>query len=108
MIEAHGYVAETHQICTEDDYYLTVHRVLSPNDRVPSMPLNADTIKNTDAAVDNKNNEDRNSSVSPNCQRILESLDYTSPGSKLPVILSHGILSSSADWVLLGPQKALG
>jgi lysosomal acid lipase/cholesteryl ester hydrolase len=25
-----------------------------------------------------------------------------------PVILQHGILSSSADWVILGPDKALG
>ncbi|KYN32149.1 Lipase 3, partial [Trachymyrmex septentrionalis] len=61
LIEAHGYIAETHQICTEDGYYLTVHRVL-PNDRVPSVP---------------------------------------------PVIINHGLASSSADWVLLGPHKAL-
>jgi len=25
-----------------------------------------------------------------------------------PVILQHGVLASSADWVLLGPDKALG
>jgi len=82
-----------------------VHRVLS-NDQVP---LNDDTIRNTDATViDNKSSED-NSSVSSNCHRILETLGcYTSPGSKLPVIVNHGLLSSSADWVLLGPHKALG
>lgn len=107
LIKAHGYVAETHQICTEDGYYLTVHRVLSSNDRV-SSPLNADI--NTDAAVtDNKSSDSiDNSSVSPNCHRILETLECcTSPDSKLPVIINHGILSSSADWVLLGPDKAL-
>lgn len=110
LIEAHGYLAETHQICTEDGYYLTVHRVLSSNDRVPSMPLNDDTIRNTDAAViNNKSNEDHNPSVSSNRHQILETLKcYTSPGSKLPVIINHGILSSSADWVLLGPQKSIG
>lgn len=105
LIEAHGYIAETHQICTEDGYFLTVHRVLSSNDRVP----NADTILNTDATViDNKNSEDYNSSVSPDCHRILETLGYnTSPSSKLPIIINHGLVSSSADWVLLGPHKAL-
>lgn len=110
MIEAHGYLAETHQICTEDGYYLTAHRVLSSNDRVPSMSLN-DTIINTDTAViDNKNSDNCNSSDSPNYQRILESLECcnTNPDSKVPVIINHGIFSSSADWVLLGPQKALG
>ncbi|XP_077281143.1 lipase 3 isoform X2 [Temnothorax americanus] len=83
-----------------------MHRVLSPNDRVSSMPLNADTI--TEAAViDDKNSEDRKS-VSPDCQRILETLGCcTSPDSKLPVIISHGVLSSSADWVLLGPDKSI-
>jgi lysosomal acid lipase/cholesteryl ester hydrolase len=25
-----------------------------------------------------------------------------------PVILQHGVLSSSADWVILGPDKAFG
>lgn len=106
LIEAHGYVAETHQICTEDGYYLTAHRVLLSNDRVPSN----DTIINTDAAViDSKNSEDCNSSGSPDCQRIVESLEsYINLDSKLPVIVNHGILSSSADWVLLGPQKSLG
>ncbi|XP_011870620.1 PREDICTED: lipase 3-like [Vollenhovia emeryi] len=109
LIEAHGYVAETHQICTEDGYYLTAHRVLSSNDRVPSVPLNADTITNNDEAVtDNKSSEDRNSSVSPDGSRILETLECcTSPGVKLPIIINHGLLSSSADWVLLGPNKSL-
>ncbi|KYQ54206.1 Lipase 3 [Trachymyrmex zeteki] len=61
LIEAHGYVAETHQICTEDGYYLTVHQISG-------------------------------------C--------YIS-SSRLPVIINHGLVSSSADWVLLGPHKAL-
>jgi len=87
---------------------LTVHRVLS-NDR---MTLNANII-NTDATViDNKNskkiNKKCNSSVSADCHRILETLGYyTSTGSKLPVIINHGIMSSSAHWLLLGPHKAL-
>ena len=32
-----------------------------------------------------------------------------SPGrNRSPVLLMHGILSSSADWVLTGPEKGLG
>ncbi|KAL6267748.1 hypothetical protein P5V15_000819 [Pogonomyrmex californicus] len=107
LIKAHGYISETHQICTEDGYYLTVHRVLSSNDRIPSVPLNADSIIN--AAIHNGNSEDYNSSVSLDCHRILKTLRFcTNSGSKLPVIINHGLLSSSADWVLLGPQKSLG
>lgn len=29
-------------------------------------------------------------------------------GSGQPVFLQHGLLSSSADWLLSGPDKALG
>lgn len=29
-------------------------------------------------------------------------------GSGQPVFLQHGLLSSSADWLLSGPEKALG
>ncbi|XP_012526370.1 lipase 3 [Monomorium pharaonis] len=109
MIEAHGYIAETYQICTEDDYYLTVHRVLSSNDRVlSSVSINADPVTNTDAAAIDKNSEDCNLSVSPNFRGISNILgSHTNSSSKLPVIINHGLLSCSKDWVLLGPQKAL-
>lgn len=30
------------------------------------------------------------------------------PKVRPPILVNHGLLSSSADWVLLGPQKALG
>jgi len=103
LIEAHGYIAETHQICTEDNYYLTVHRVL-PNDRVPSVS-NADII-NIDATV--MNNEDHNLSISAESSQLLKTSGYYISSSRLPVIINHGLVSSSADWVLLGPHKALG
>ncbi|KAG5307850.1 LIP3 Lipase, partial [Pseudoatta argentina] len=103
LIEAHGYIAETHQICTEDDYYLTVHRVL-PNDRVPSVSLNADII-NTDATV--MNSEDHNLSISAESYQLLETSGSCISSSRSPVILNHGLICSSADWVLLGPHKAL-
>ncbi|XP_029170659.1 lipase 3-like isoform X2 [Nylanderia fulva] len=102
LIQAHGYISETHHIWTEDGYCLSVHRVLSSNDRVP---LNADPIINT-TAVDN-NSEDSNSSTSSDYHRIQEACESSGAGSKLPVIVNHGVVSCSADWVLLGPHKAL-
>lgn len=38
---------------------------------------------------------------------ILEVHRIASPG-KQPVILMHGMLDSSATWVMLGPGRALG
>jgi lysosomal acid lipase/cholesteryl ester hydrolase len=29
-------------------------------------------------------------------------------GVRPPILLQHGLLSSSADWVVIGPEKALG
>lgn len=103
LIKAHGYIPETHHIWTEDGYCLNVHRVLSPRDQVS---IKADSIINTDTAVIDNSSKDSNLSTSPDCHRVLEALEYAD--SRLPVIVSHGLISSSADWVLLGPQKALG
>jgi lysosomal acid lipase/cholesteryl ester hydrolase len=30
------------------------------------------------------------------------------PGEHHPVLLQHGLVASSADWLMLGPGKALG
>jgi len=32
----------------------------------------------------------------------------TGPGDQHPVLLQHGLLSSAADWLILGPGKGLG
>ncbi|XP_012225601.1 lipase 3-like isoform X2 [Linepithema humile] len=77
---------------------------------MPSMLLNIDAPH---AIIDTKTtiiNDNKNSdlSASSNCHRVLETLESCSTNnSKLPVIISHGLISSSADWVLLGPHKAL-
>lgn len=108
LIKAHGYIAETHQIWTEDDYCLNVHRVLPPNDRVPSnIDIPHPNLDTNITFINNDKNSD--SSDSLNCQQVLEALESCNTNiSKLPVIVSHGLMSSSADWVLLGPHKALG
>ncbi|EFN70010.1 Lipase 3 [Camponotus floridanus] len=104
LIKAHGYIPEIHHIWTEDGYCLNVHRVISSNDQVP---IKTDSITNIDTAVINNSSEDFNSSVTPDCHRVLEALKSSGADSKLPVIVNHGLISSSADWVLLGPRKAL-
>lgn len=105
LIKAHGYIPETHYIWTEDGYCLNVHRVISSNDQVP---IKTDSTTNIDTTVTDNNSEDSDSSASPDCHRVLEALKSSGASSKLPVIVNHGIVSSSADWVLLGPRKALG
>lgn len=105
LIEAHGYISETHHIWTEDGYCLNVHRVLSSNDQAP---IKTDSITNIDTIIIDNNSEDSDSSASPDCHRVLEALESSGASSKLPVIINHGLVSSSADWILLGPRKALG
>ncbi|KOX68109.1 Lipase 3 [Melipona quadrifasciata] len=82
LIVAHGYKSETHHIWTEDGYCLDVHRVLPKS------------CQNSDCNI-NENNVQTN-----------ESHEVASK-KKVPVLIHHGLLSSSADWVLLGPKKAL-
>lgn len=100
LIEAHGYIAETHQVWTKDDYCLRVHRVISPNDRVSS---NNDVLTDTDTSATDNNADDQ--SVPLNCNQDVR---ISCTGLKLPILLNHGLLSSSADFVLLGPRRALG
>ncbi|XP_014486359.1 PREDICTED: lipase 3-like isoform X2 [Dinoponera quadriceps] len=104
LIESHGYIAETHHIWTEDDYRLDVHRVLPPDDRIPSVSLEAHTVDWT-AVIDYDKNH--NSSIPPeSCDRVSEAPGIVA-SSKVPVLVFHGLLSSSADWVLLGSHNAL-
>ncbi|KAM0731929.1 Lipase 3 [Formica fusca] len=105
LIKIHGYIPETHRVWTEDGYCLNAHRVLSPRDQVS---IKVDSITNTDTAVIDNSSKDSNLSTSPDCHHVLtEALEYSGANSKLPVIVNHGLISSSADWVLLGPHKAL-
>lgn len=40
--------------------------------------------------------------------RIPYGLKCSAANSKGPVLVQHGILCSSFDWVVMGPEKALG
>ncbi|KAH0955978.1 hypothetical protein HN011_008776 [Eciton burchellii] len=97
LIEAHGYKAEIHEIWTEDGYGLNVHRVLPPNDRVSCVP-------NVDSSINASND---NSIEYHNSLNSSKASSCTGASPRLPVLLCHGFICSSADWVLLGPQEAL-
>lgn len=87
LIQNHGYKAETHHIWTEDGYCLDVHRVLpSTSDENSNCDLK-EILRDDDNATFNYSSEE--------CKE------------RVPVLIHHGLLSSSADWVLLGPNKAL-
>ncbi|XP_071877191.1 lipase 3 isoform X1 [Bombus fervidus] len=90
LINVHGYKSETHHIWTEDGYCLDVHRVLSKSHQDSDCNVSGSNEQN----LSNKN-----------------TIEYGSHGVKakepIPVLIHHGLLSSSADWVLLGPEKAL-
>ncbi|CAK9822142.1 Lipase 3 [Anthophora retusa] len=91
LITTHGYVPETHQIWTEDGYCLVVHRILPP--KVHKNSYHDRSKDNVEILNDKKTIEYANYEVSRKEQ--------------VPVLIYHGLLSSSADWVLLGPSKAL-
>lgn len=100
LIAHHGYIPETHNIWTEDDYCLTVHRITAP-DKSNVYSTKTYATSNAEQAVIDTLEKSTESNLKSVCKEY-------SPLSKPPVIINHGALSSSADWVLLGPQKALG
>ncbi|XP_043497848.1 lipase 3-like [Polistes fuscatus] len=108
LIEHHGYISETHYIWTEDDYCLTVHRIIGP--KTSNVQLtNSNVTSNTEQIVtddlEKSNLLNLDKSTLTGKPESINPEDNSS--SRPPVIINHGVLSSSADWVLLGPQKAL-
>ncbi|XP_043268566.1 lipase 3-like [Venturia canescens] len=110
LTRLHNYHSETHFIWTEDGYRLEVHRVIKPDKDATinngksfvNVPHGDETIREntSDDVINSEYNEKPN--LSP--LRLTES---TEKSSKPAVLLHHGLLSSSADWILLGPGKAL-
>ncbi|KAG7201061.1 hypothetical protein KM043_017607 [Ampulex compressa] len=100
LIKRHGYVCETHNVWTEDEYCLEVHRVLPKKDKRP-MPRGEVTLNSIKLSI--MENYGKNFLVMDKPITAFGENDNSRPS----VVLAHGILSSSADWVLLGPQNAL-
>lgn len=93
LITRHGYTAETHHVWSEDGYRLELHRVLC-------RTQDKEKVHNAQEFTDSNCNLEANKLS----QEVLNSKNRI---SKQPILINHGLLSSSADWVLLGPQKAL-
>lgn len=106
LITKHGYIAETHHVWTEDGYRLELHRVLRKTQSRNSR-------KNCTEACDKKVSEYSKSNTNEASVSILsgalalQAKEESNPKTRPPILVNHGLLSSSADWVLLGPQKAL-
>lgn len=68
VVRKHGYLVEIHNVVTEDNYILEIHRLAC-------------------GKID--------------CERNFSN-------TKRPVLIQHGLLGSSADWILMGPERSLG
>lgn len=89
LIATHNYIPETHHIWTEDGYCLSVHRVLPKKQYEHSHDFN-------------ENEHILNDNITKHSSYITHNIN-----KRVPILIHHGLLSSSADWVLLGPGKAL-
>ncbi|XP_012265131.1 lipase 3 isoform X5 [Athalia rosae] len=100
LIRLHGYPAEVHHTWTEDGYRLEMHRVPRPlSERIP--------ITTTETQYPSSPEQQPETNVNDPPTVGIEELTTLQPKDRPPVLILHGLLSSSADFVLLGPQKAL-
>ena len=105
LITKHGYIAETHYVWTEDGYRLELHRVV----KKPQMTNSETTpMENCNDKISELLNTENGSKLSEALGLEIKEEDSNIPKVKPPVLINHGLLSSSADWVLLGPHRALG
>lgn len=90
-----GYDAELHHVTTEDGYILGIHRITGPSSSTPSWSVERadDGLGNGLDGVDGSEVGDKRRSIRQQQKPV--------------VILAHPLLSSSSDWIILGPGKAL-
>ncbi|KAK3932485.1 Gastric triacylglycerol lipase [Frankliniella fusca] len=89
-----GYDAELHHVTTDDGYILGIHRISGS----PSAAGSGFGSQHGNNGLDGA--DDGGASRAGDKRRSL-------PGQKPVVILAHPLLSSSSDWIILGPGKAL-
>lgn len=83
---------------TEDGYRLELHRVLRKAEGY-------NPGKTTHEIISELSNSESSKLAEALASQVKEE---SKPKIRPPILINHGLLSSSADWVLLGPQKALG
>ncbi|XP_031783671.1 lipase 3 [Nasonia vitripennis] len=108
LITKHGYIGETHHIWTEDGYRLELHRVLRKAEGKNSNKISTEGSREklTELLKSATDSNDSQASILSEALNLQVTED-SNPKVKPPILINHGLLSSSADWVLLGPQKAL-
>ena len=84
MIRAEGYDVEVHQVITADGYVLTLHRITGRTGEARS-------VAKKPAVIGVKK------FYYLSLKRMFEK-----------VLVNHGLLCSSADWVMGAPDKSLG
>merc|ERR1712142_1190096 len=89
LIRSAGYPAETHYTTTEDGYILALHRI--PHGKT-GVDDEDDTVHDDDDTVDDDD----------------DTVDDDDDTHRPVIFVQHGILASSADWVLSTPTKGLG
>ncbi|XP_069680361.1 lipase 3-like [Periplaneta americana] len=92
LVVKYGYPMETHTVLTADGYFLTLHRI--PHGR--SNVTTTDELNATESEVDSNSTE-----------TAWQSNEVETEERRPVVFVQHGLLSSSADWVVMGPGKAL-
>ncbi|XP_045609070.1 lipase 3 [Procambarus clarkii] len=103
LIKARGYQAEVHQVVTGDGYILEMHRI--PHGRSPPSPTQAPPTTQTFHKIEagrwllGQMTDNRSS---------VPTAATSSSGGRPVVFLLHGILLSSADFVMNDPDQALG
>ncbi|ROT79544.1 triacylglycerol lipase [Penaeus vannamei] len=103
LIRIRGYPAEVHHVTTRDGYVLQVHRIprgVSPGPRpcAPRTPLRTQKAKGTRWVLLQWLNHIYARAI-PRCD--------SGQGKRRVVLLMHGVLSSSDDFVLNDPHQAL-
>lgn len=88
MIEMAGYPVETHYVSTKDGYILKLHRI--PSGRELKILDSPDIITGLERIGDGIKNF------------------ISGPKIKPITLVQHGLFCSSADFVVTGPEKALG
>lgn len=92
MIKMEGYPVESHQVLTKDGYTLTMHRIPFGRGHESLSPASSSRTPRSSTSVFGNNSEIYGDGVP----------------LRIPVLVQHGVLCSSADWVMGAPERSLG
>ncbi|TRY66064.1 hypothetical protein TCAL_17348 [Tigriopus californicus] len=111
MIKMEGYPIESHQVMTKDGYTLTMHRIpFGSGHRSPMSTTSFSSSSTSYSATFSSSSP--SSSRTPRSGNVAVGNSSQSNGHgvplRIPVLVQHGVLCSSADWVMGTPERSLG